>query len=49
MRLDFSSAALEFAASVVHVYDGSQSRPRGIGLVFKDKKEVDQALASYLQ
>jgi len=48
MRLDFSSAALEFAASVVHVYDGSQARPRGIGLVFKDKKEVDDALALYL-
>ena len=49
MRLDFCSTALEVAASVVHVYDGSQARPRGIGLMFKDKKEVDDALASYLQ
>ena len=49
MRLDFCSTALEVAASVVHVYDGSQARPRGIGLMFKDKKEVDDALAFYLQ
>ena len=48
MRLDFCSTALEVAASVVHVYDGSQARPCGIGLMFKDKKEVDDALASYL-
>lgn len=48
MRLDFSSTTLEFAASIVHVYDGSNARPRGIGLVFKNKKEVDDALASFL-
>ena len=49
MRLDFASTTLEFAASVVHVYDGAQAGPRGIGLVFKDKKEVESALASLLQ
>lgn len=49
MRLEFCSTTLEFASSVVHVYDGSQAGRRGIGLVFKDKKEVEEALASYLQ
>ena len=49
MHLEFSSTALEFAASVVHVYDGSQAGPRGIGLVFKDKSQVEQALAPYLE
>ncbi len=49
MRLDFASTTLEFAASVVHIYGGSQPGPRGIGLVFKDQGEVEEALASYLQ
>lgn len=49
MRLEFASATLEFDASVIHVYDGSQAGPRGLGLVFKDQGAVEQALASYLQ
>ncbi len=49
MRLDFCSTTLEFPASVVHIYAGSQPGPRGIGLVFRDQREVDEALASYLQ
>ena len=50
MRLDFSSTTFEFDASVVHVWrDGSSAGPRGVGLLFKDKKEVEARLAPYVQ
>ncbi len=49
LRLDFASTTFEFDASVVHVWqDSSQPGARGIGLVFKDKKEVEAALETYL-
>ena len=49
MRLEFASATLEVDASVIHVYDGSQAGPRGLGLAFKDEGDIEQALAPYLQ
>ncbi len=49
MRLDFAAKTFEFEATVVHVFqDSSKSGPHGVGLVFKDRREVEEALTPYL-
>lgn len=48
MRLDFASIAFEFEASVVHVWQDSSYAARGVGVMFKDNKEVEGSLAPFL-
>ena len=49
MRLDFTGKTFEFDTTVVHVFqDGAQQGRRGVGLVFKNRKEVEEAIAPYL-
>src|SRR5215831_12943120 len=49
MRLDFASTTFEFDASVVHIWqEGSYVAP-GVGVLFKDSKEVEASLAPFLQ
>lgn len=46
MRLEFAGKTFEFESTVVHVFQ--QPGRRGVGLVFKDRKEVEEAVAPYL-
>jgi Tfp pilus assembly protein PilZ len=50
MRLDFAGGrTFEFETTVVHVFqEGGQSGRQGVGLVFKDRKEVEEAISPYL-
>jgi Tfp pilus assembly protein PilZ len=49
MRLEFAGKTFEFETNVVHVFqDGPEQGQRGVGLVFKNRKEVEEAIAPYL-
>jgi hypothetical protein len=49
MRLAFAGRTLEFDTTVVHVFQESgQTGPQGVGLVFKNRKEVEEAISPYL-
>jgi Tfp pilus assembly protein PilZ len=50
MRLEFAGQTFEFDASVVHVWPNpTKDHPGGVGLVFKDKKEVEGTIKQYLK
>jgi Tfp pilus assembly protein PilZ len=51
VRLDFAARTFELDTSVVHVWlnAAGQPGPRGVGLVFKDKKEFEEAITPYLR
>ncbi len=50
VQLDFARKTFEFDATVVHVWlDLSQPGPRGVGLVFKDRKEFDSSIKPLLE
>src|SRR6266852_5976837 len=50
MRLGFAGKTFEFETTVVHVFQdgGAQQGRRGVGLVFRNRKEVEEAIAPYL-
>ncbi len=49
VRLDFVGKTFEFDALVVHVADGSTPGPRGFWLLFKLAKDVEAAMAPFIQ
>ncbi len=50
LRFDFAEQTFEFDASVVHVWlNPTKDHPRGVGLVFKDPKEVEGTIKPYLK
>jgi Tfp pilus assembly protein PilZ len=48
LRADFAKRTFEFNSTVVHTWQGAQPGPRGVGLVFKDVKEVEAAVRPLL-
>jgi Tfp pilus assembly protein PilZ len=49
VRVDFAKRILEFETSVVHVWaNASQTVPRGVGLVFNDRNEVEAAIEPFV-
>jgi Tfp pilus assembly protein PilZ len=48
LRADFANKTFEFNSTVVHTWLVEQPGPRGIGLVFKDAKEVEAAVKPLL-
>lgn len=49
IRLDFASKVFEFDASVVQVFADSSHPMRGIGVVFKERKDVEDTITPFLQ